>query len=276
MSKKRKSKRGFFLQLVVVLGVVVVVLLLIPDRSGRVGNPDRLVSAGFWQEFASPGELSQAHEFLGSDCRSCHTPVDGPIAQNCIVCHANNEPLLQRQPTSFHSSIESCKECHGEHLGVDVAPTIMDHSALSRIGIKQRDDGTTSGQEAAQRIEGWIRAEGKLGASLSNPYLSSAERVLDCTVCHASDDRHFGLFGQNCASCHSASSWDLPEFRHPAPTSVSCSQCHQAPPSHYMKHFDMISRPVAVKPEARVDQCYVCHQTTAWPDIKGVGWYKHH
>jgi hypothetical protein len=33
---------------------------------------------------------------------------------------------------------------------------------------------------------------------------------------------------------------------------------------------------VARKPHAKVEQCYLCHQTTAWNDIKGVGWYKHH
>jgi hypothetical protein len=38
----------------------------------------------------------------------------------------------------------------------------------------------------------------------------------------------------------------------------------------------MVSMKVAGKPHARVDQCYQCHQTTAWNDIKGVGWYKHH
>ena len=276
MSKQRKSKRGMYLQLAGVFGIVIVVLLLIPDTDGEIGNPDRFVDAGFWQDFASPGELSQAHDFLESDCRSCHTPVAGPVAQNCISCHANNEPLLQREPTSFHSSVQSCRECHGEHMGIDVAPTVMDHSALTKIGIKQRIGVNAAGMEASKRIEGWVHDQAKIGSSWDKPYLSAQERVLDCRVCHASDDRHFGLFGQNCASCHSASSWDLPEFRHPSPASVSCSQCHQAPPSHYMKHFDMVSRPVALKLEARVDQCYICHQTTAWPDIKGVGWYKHH
>ena len=27
---------------------------------------------------------------------------------------------------------------------------------------------------------------------------------------------------------------------------------------------------------ADVSQCFLCHQTNAWNDIKGVGWYKHH
>jgi len=275
MSKRQKSKRGLYIQLVVLLGAAIVVLVLIPDQDGKIGNPDRLVSTGYWQEFASPGELSKAHEFLASDCRSCHSPVAGPVAQNCIACHANNESLLQRQPTAFHSLVKSCRECHGEHMGIEAVPAKMDHSALTRIGIKQRDDAD-SDEDIDQRVGYWIDAEKKLDEGWSMPNLSAQERVLDCAACHTLDDRHFGLFGQDCASCHSASSWDLPEFRHPAPTSVSCSQCHQAPPSHYMNHFNMVSRPVAVKPEARVDQCYACHQTTAWPDIKGVGWYKHH
>ncbi len=47
----------------------------------------------------------------------------------------------------------------------------------------------------------------------------------------------------------------------------------------------MISKPVAQQEDwrvaeccgpVRVDQCYRCHQTTSWNDIKGVGFYKHH
>ena len=75
------------------------------------------------------------------------------------------------------------------------------------------------------------------------------------------------------------------EFRHPSPRSLECAQCHQAPPSHYMMHFEMVSKKVAGLDNeqnnqccgpVQVNQCYRCHQTTAWNDIKGVGWYKHH
>ena len=43
-----------------------------------------------------------------------------------------------------------------------------------------------------------------------------------------------------------------------------------------MMHFQMISMKVAGQMHAKVDQCFLCHQTTAWNDIRGVGWYKHH
>jgi hypothetical protein len=84
------------------------------------------------------------------------------------------------------------------------------------------------------------------------------------------------LFGQDCAQCHATDKWTISEFRHLSPSSMDCSQCYQAPPSHYMMHFHMISARVAGRPHARVDQCFQCHQTTSGNDIKGVGWYKHH
>jgi hypothetical protein len=43
-----------------------------------------------------------------------------------------------------------------------------------------------------------------------------------------------------------------------------------------MMHFKMISMSIARMEKAEVNQCFLCHQTTAWNDIKGVGYYKHH
>lgn len=65
-------------------------------------------------------------------------------------------------------------------------------------------------------------------------------------------------------------------YRHPSPRSTDCAQCHRPPRSHTMEHFGMISQPVAGHREARVDQCHLCHQTTAWNDVRGVGWFECH
>lgn len=43
-----------------------------------------------------------------------------------------------------------------------------------------------------------------------------------------------------------------------------------------MKHFKMISMTTAGGDKAEVIQCFLCHQTTSWNDIKSVGFYKHH
>eukprot|EP00456_Euglypha_rotunda_P009690 TRINITY_DN1224_c0_g1_i8.p1 TRINITY_DN1224_c0_g1~~TRINITY_DN1224_c0_g1_i8.p1 ORF type:complete len:273 (+),score=34.51 TRINITY_DN1224_c0_g1_i8:259-1077(+) len=244
------------------------------------GERSGVMSKAAWQRMSLPGELSKAHAFLEHNCSACHTAVKGVEASSCIACHANDESLLQRQPTAFHANIGSCVECHTEHREIGVRPTQMDHATLSAIGLRQltiRDGSQTEDDRTRQHLLDWIgqhrpasyRSEGQ-------STLTPQEAVLNCATCHSNKDRHMKLFGQDCAQCHGTTKWTIAEFRHPSPKSMDCVQCHQAPPSHYMMHFQMISAKVAGKPHAQVDECYQCHQTTAWNDIKGVGFYKHH
>ncbi len=247
-------------------------------RSHPDGKRAAVLEKTAWQRMASPGDLSIAHRFLEHNCAACHTSVKGVEPANCIVCHANNAAVLQRQPTAFHADISSCSECHREHRGLHERPTQMDHTALSRIGKRQlisNPDPESEDRLIGDYFQNWIKQHESKGTA-GHPDLTAQEMILDCAACHGNKDRHFGLFGQDCAQCHGSVAWTIPEFRHPPPTSLDCAQCHQAPPSHYMGHFKMISATVAGKPHARVDQCFLCHQTTSWNDIKNVGWYKHH
>lgn len=261
------------------IGLILGVTLLIHVVWGSLSHWKR---AETWQRLASPGALSAAHAALEGTCVACHTSVTGVDAVKCIACHADNTSLLQRQPTAFHADITNCRECHFEHQGVNQRPTNMVHAALARIGLQQLADA----EEASREPEGGIRAEllhwieeqrKAEHASAGVPSLTPEEVVLRCVTCHANEDRHFRLFGEDCALCHGTAQWTIAEFRHPSPRSLDCAQCHQAPPSHYMEHFRMVSQRVVGKPHAPVNQCHLCHQTTAWNDInKGVGWYKHH
>lgn len=229
----------------------------------------------FWQRQVSPGPLSAAHAPLERNCSACHTPVQSAEDTKCIGCHVNNTALLQRQPTAFHANIRDCSQCHLEHQGVSPRPLAMDHGALAEIGLDvvRKDTGNPS----HSRLLAWIRQhERGTEAFPTHPEVSSTEAALDCASCHSTKDRHQGYFGRDCASCHRTSAWTIPDFQHPSPRSVECVQCHQPPPSHYMMHFTIVSRSVAKQPDARVDQCFVCHQTTSWNDIRGVSWYKHH
>lgn len=232
------------------------------------------------QAMVSPGQLSAGHAFLANNCVACHTPNAGVKAANCIACHANNRSLLQRQPTAFHVDVRSCTPCHIEHQGLDRRPRQMDHAAFARQGLFQLAGASRTGgnQDAARiRIASWISSRtGNAALPPGHPTTTPEETALNCATCHSNQDRHGGLFGTDCIQCHLTTVWTVPEFRHPPPTSTSCVQCHQAPPSHYMMHFQMISMKVAGQEHAKVDQCFLCHQTTSWNDIKGVGWYKHH
>lgn len=239
-----------------------------------------------FQRHASPGPLSDAHAYLENDCTACHVSVEGPVDVKCIGCHANETALLQRQPTAFHANIGECAQCHIEHRGAQANLRQMDHAALARIGLRRLENAITVGSRSPAELMQWVKAHPESsGPTASHPQLTALEMTLNCGTCHATKDRHVGLFGPDCASCHATTQWTLADFQHPSSESFDCAQCHQAPPSHYMMHFSMVSKKVARQEDAQVaqccgpaqvNQCYRCHQTTTWNDIKGVGWYKHH
>jgi hypothetical protein len=235
------------------------------------------------QQFVIPGPLSPRHAYLGDRCASCHESTVGVTVTKCTACHANAERLLGRQPTAFHASIQECAACHVEHQSTNLRPIALDHVELAKVGARTlaRASRTDAASAATlESLETWLRIR------IPDQFdASSAREALNCAGCHSTKDRHLGLFGKDCAQCHAMTQWTIAEFQHPSPRSTNCAQCHQAPPSHYMMHFDMISKKIARQEDARVTeccgpaqvrQCQRCHQTTSWNDIRGVGYYKHH
>ncbi len=142
-----------------------------------------------------PGEVSQPHAFLENNCTACHTAGKGVEAQNCIVCHANDQALLQRQPTAFHEQISSCVPCHTEHQGRVARITEMDHAALTQIAWKHaKHDAKADGAHAVQakQLKQWL-ADRKGGGDFQNTQLKPEERLLDCAACHQTKDKHVGI-----------------------------------------------------------------------------------
>lgn len=265
-------------------------------------KPDSLTRA-LWQQAVVPGDLSRSHAFLSNNCAACHTPVKGVEPKLCIACHADNTALLQRQPTAFHAQIQVCSGCHLEHQAGTRMPTTMDHALLAQVGHRELRAGGPSvpDPQAAAALLEWLpqrearaaeqkECDGSAGCAegwTTVPPLAARglpanhprvgdESMLNCASCHATKDRHQGLLGTECLQCHATTQWTIAEFRHPSPRSTECMQCHKPPPSHNMMHFSMMSAQIARQPSAKVNQCFMCHQTTSWNDIKGVGWIKHH
>lgn len=227
-----------------------------------------------WRRAVVPGEFSASHADLAQQCDACHSPVLGVERDKCAGCHANESAVLSRQPTAFHADVQICTGCHVEHRGGGAMPTLMDHGLLARHGLDELRIQDPGERDALLRLVRTLAGNGQ--ALGQNPDVPPVEAALACESCHLNDDRHWGLFGKDCVTCHETGAWSLAAFRHPQPSSSECSQCHQAPPSHYMMHFKMVSAKVAGQPHAPVAECYVCHQTTSWNDIKRVGVYKHH
>ena len=245
-------------------------MLAIFGLAGLLAGPLGLYGPGStWRMLVVPGPLSQAHAFLEKECGACHTPNKGITATACLTCHATDMPLLAKQSTVFHAEIQECRSCHIEHQGNAVRPVTMDHAVLARIGWRSRQGEKATDGKAMSEIAHAF-------AGLTGGHPASDVTTLDCHSCHSFRDPHRGLFGRECAECHQTSSWKTAGFVHPSPRSKDCAQCHQAPPSHYMMHFNMISMMAAGQMHAKVEQCYMCHQSDSWNDIKGLGWYKHH
>lgn len=207
--------------------------------------------AGIVERFVAPGPLSSAHRSLAGQCASCHTPLKGVEAKTCLSCHAGTE-FGDKQSTMFHSQATQCSSCHVEHQG-NQGIVQMSHAALL-------DPKNWSGPALQMQ---------------SRKPLATSGATLDCASCHSIRDKHLGLFGADCAPCHSTDSWTIASYRHPSTNSTQCVECHKAPPSHYMEHFSMVSQRAA-REKARVDQCYSCHTTDSFNNIRRRGWYDHH
>ena len=235
------------------LAATVVLVVAETYRHGAASVP-------LWRDAAKPGELSPAHGFLSDRCEACHVPLRGVEAVGCVLCHSADAKTLGRQSTAFHASVQTCAACHVEHRG-PTRPITMDHQALVSFG-EQRHPERMRPVHQPQWFDRLMNVRATDG--------------LDCFSCHSGKSPHRDLFGRQCLDCHATETWKVAGFRHPAASSTECAQCHQAPPSHYMGHFHMISKKVAGQEHARVEQCHLCHLPESWNSIRGVGWYKHH
>lgn len=214
-----------------------------------------------WQEAFQPGRISDKHAFLSGKCETCHTPVKGVEAAACVQCHASAATDLAKQPTAFHASIQDCRGCHSEHQPQS-RPTRMDHAILLQIGSHRAVGAAGHPGVTRQMIKDMADF---VGLTLSTGPETGA---LDCTGCHSKQDVHQSLLGTDCASCHETQSWRIASFLHPSPASKTCAQCHQAPPSHYTEHFAMAPIGMGGHGNARINQCYQCHQTNSFKDRK--------
>ena len=175
-----------------------------------------------------------------------------------------------------HAFLESnCAACHRPFAGVERRSCIACHAVNAAIVNRQPTAfHATVGSCATCHVE--HRGPQQRPTTMVHAALSEDTRRLDCSTCHATKDPHRERLGLDCAACHALDQWVIPAFQHPSPRSTACVTCHLEPPSHRMGHFSMVSQRVARQPDATVEQCYRCHQTTSWNDIIGVGWYKHH
>lgn len=213
-------------------------------------------------------------------CGGCHMEHQGGKRMPTTMDHALLAKAGHQELNKAAQSHRSDNSGLSEH-DVQVAATILkDHTGMAASTL-ERETQMPEAQECNSAngcAQTHLNGANLPATSLpqSHPRIPANESMLSCAACHQTKDRHQGFFGNDCAQCHVTKQWTIADFRHPSVRSTECAQCHKPPPSHTMMHFPMMSARIAGEPNAKVHQCFLCHQTTSWNDIRGKGWFKHH
>ncbi len=184
---------------------------------------------------------------FGTDCAACHTPQGWKPAS--FDHNATNFPL-----TGGHLGVQ-CSACHvaGQYAGT---PTTC-YACHAQDDAHQGQFGTDCA--ACHTPQGWKPAS--FDHNATNFPLTGAHGTLPCVSCHASGTfaglstacaschaeptYHQGLFGLECAQCHTTNAWRPASFNgaHTFPMghggAQTCSSCHTTTLSTYT--------------------CYTCH-----------------
>jgi hypothetical protein len=162
----------------------------------------------------------------------------------CVSCH--------RKDDKHKGTLgEACADCHIERSWKEAK---FDHSR-TRFAL--------AGKHSAVKC-GDCHKEGPAKAT-----------PMACYSCHRKDDKHKGMLGEKCETCHSAQDWKSARFDHDKDTSyplrgkhrsAKCESCHTQP----VHKFKLQSECSACHAKDDVHKgqegtrCATCHQESDW------------
>lgn len=194
--------------------------------------------------------VNNVYKGTPTDCVACHTPDDqhnGQLGTDCAQCHNS----VDWKPAHFdHSAFKltgkhidiACTACHVSKI-IKGTPTDCaachaksnPHSSL--LGSACASCHTTAGWQpatfdhnlAAYKLTGKHIQAACTDCHANNVYRGTSS---NCYACHKKDDKHNGLYGANCALCHSSSGWLPASFDHShfpltgKHATAACTSCH--------------------------------------------------
>jgi hypothetical protein len=187
-------------------------------------------------------EKHDAHKgAFGKECEDCHTPkewkkndfdhskTDFPLQgkhqeTTCAACHPNQK---------FKDIPQACVSCHAVndvHNGINGRECDKCHKEeeWKKLSFDHNKDTKFKLQGQHEKIN--------CNACHTKPVYESPTSMR-CVSCHANDDKHFGLNGKECESCHSVNGWQKQTFDHNIDTdfalrgkheNLTCESCHHA------------------------------------------------
>ncbi len=246
---------------VAVAATVVLLVMLgaaIYMTGGRAFSPGALSAVS--QSGLESGGFAN-HAAFADDCNACHMAFELISAEKCIDCHTNIAD--QRTPqTGLHGRLTdlACTACHLEHQGTanDLFSVALDQFTPDHHAVLFELIGAHSEIEceSCHANERFVGTPG------------------DCVGCHDEPELHAGLFGVDCAACHTESDWrparllahvfpldhgeegDIPCLTCHTDTmaTFTCAECH-ASAEMVAEHDDLTLT------AAELNACTTCHVT---------------
>ena len=191
-----------------------------------------------------------------SDCASCHADVHkGALGPRCVTCHTatvkfvDSRRFFDHRRTEFpltgaHTSV-ACASCHRDtktYKGVQFSSCASCHSDPHQPRFPASCSSCHTTQVWRTTKVDHSRTAFPLRGSHATvecvkchtqPAARVALRFDTCSACHT--DTHRGTFKQDCASCHSETSWRTGSFDHSATrfplvdkhAGLACALCHK-------------------------------------------------
>jgi len=226
-----------------------------------------LAAASSIETLLMPGKVANAHAKIESECTNCHDRSNR-TSQNalCMSCHKDIAANFKERK-GFHGKLASvsemqCHGCHTEHQGRDadivkLVPEQFNHK-LTDFPLQEAHTTLACNQ---------CHQSGK----------KFSDATTTCVSCHKKDEPHQGQLGDNCASCHSKTTWLNAKFDHSQTkfpltnkhADVPCAACHLQ--NHYKNTPDQCASchaPDDVHRGTRTGGCAQCHSTASWTTAK--------
>lgn len=189
------------------------------DHRGREFNPTLAAYNSFDHELARFSLVHHQQDYAGTEmaCAACHDPGDYAAVADlkCQHCHAGHDPAYMQEHVTNYGA--ACQDCHD---GVD-RMSGFDHAQVFPL------DGQ--------------HAEIGCAACHANRVFAGTPRL--CVDCHPEPQAHAGLFGLECAACHTTSAWSpATMLEHSFPLEhglergqppTACATCHPATYNEY-------------------------------------------
>jgi len=223
------------------------------------------------------------------ECEGCHVAQDihkGQFGSQCGVCHTPEgweKASFDHSQTAFpllgkHQQV-ACDSCHkdNQYKGTPLACFACHQGQDAHRGEFGEDCG------ACHTPEGWEKASfdhSRTAFPLTGAHLNLACKACHstqvfkgtpaaCSACHQEPAYHAGLFGSECAACHTTNAWYPADFNRPHTFPLrhggagTCRDCHTAALGGYTCYTcHNRAETIAEHSEegiANIDNCVSCH-----------------